>query len=67
MALTYTTRAGDTFDILALDFYNDEYKANLLIEANPAYRKVLVFPAGVRLQVPRHEQTAATTLPPWKR
>ncbi len=65
--INYTTQQGDTFDILALDVYNDEMKAGLIIQANPQYAGVLVFVAGIQLRIPIIEQEAASTLPPWKR
>lgn len=63
----YITMQGDTFDMLALDAYNDEFKAHLIIQANPQYADVLVFDAGVTLKIPIIQQEAAKTLPPWKR
>lgn len=62
----YTTSQGDTFDSIALDFYGDEFKAPELILANPEYAGVIVFEAGVTLSVPELEDTAASTLPPWR-
>lgn len=63
----YTTMQGDTFDILALDAYNEEHKADLIIKANPQYSNVIVFDAGVLLKIPIIEVQSANTLPPWKR
>ncbi|MDF2591971.1 MAG: LysM protein [Clostridia bacterium] len=63
----YETIQGDTFDMIALDFYNDEAKASTIIQANPECCNVLVFDAGVVLKIPQIEETASTTLPPWKR
>lgn len=63
----YITMQGDTFDILALDAYNDEYKAHVIIQANPQYADTLVFDEGVTLKVPVIEQQATQSLPPWKR
>ena len=63
----YTTQSGDTFDMVALDFYNDEFLASELIRANPQYAGVLRFPAGVELNIPLLEETASQTLPPWRR
>lgn len=63
----YTTKAGDTFDILALDAYNDETKATVIIQANPQYANVLVFSAGVNLKIPYIQVSIAASLPPWKR
>jgi len=63
----YTTMAGDTWDILALDAYNDELKSSIIIQANPQYSNVLVFSAGIVLKIPIIEDTVAETLPPWKK
>ncbi len=63
----YTTLAGDTFDMIALDFYDDEFLAGELIQANPQYSGVLRFPAGVELSIPILEDKPAETLPPWRR
>ncbi|MGI5839282.1 MAG: tail protein X [bacterium] len=65
--IEYTTMHGDTFDILALDLYNDEFQAHRIIQANPQYVNVLVFDAGVKLRLPIPQAEAAATLPPWKR
>ncbi|WP_054876896.1 tail protein X [Oxobacter pfennigii] len=63
----YTTMQGDTFDILALDAYNDEFKAHLIIQANPEHASTVIFSEGVRLKIPIISEEAAYTLPPWKR
>lgn len=63
----YTTRQGDTFDILALDAYSEESRAHLIIQANPDYATVLIFNAGVKLKIPIIDTSAASSLPPWKR
>ena len=63
----YITTQGDTFDILALDAYNDSFKSSLIIQANPQYANVLVFDAGVKLKIPIISTEPASTLPPWKR
>lgn len=64
----YTTVAGDTFDLLALDFYADEKAASAIIQANPGHCDVLAFESGVVLSIP--DEAAVTlpeTLPPWRR
>ena len=68
MPSIYITVAGDTFDSLALLFYNDEKLASTIIQANPDYCDTLIFEAGVSLTIP--EAVAAVmpeTLPPWRR
>lgn len=64
----YTTVAGDTFDLLALEFYDDEKSASAIIQANPDYCDVLIFEAGVVLSIPDEASVALPeTLPPWRR
>ena len=64
----YTTVAGDTFDLLALMFYDDEKAASAIIAANPDYCDVLIFEAGVVLSIPDEVSVALPeTLPPWRR
>lgn len=63
----YVTLEGDTFDSIALDFYDDEFKATELMKANPVYISTLVFSAGIKLKIPEIEIKVPTTLPPWKR
>lgn len=65
--IEYTTINGDTFDVIALDMYNDEMKAHLIIQANPEYANVLVFDEGIKLKIPIIEKENVATLPPWKR
>ena len=65
---TIRTVAGDSFDALALEFYDDEMQASLLIAANPDYCDTLIFDAGTVLRVPIVENVALPeTLPPWRR
>lgn len=63
----YVTLAGDTFDMIALDAYNDEFRAVEIIWANPQYAGVVVFDAGVTLRIPYLMESAPESLPPWKR
>jgi len=63
----YTTQDGDTFDLLALDMYNDERLAHYIIEFNPDYSDVIVFEGGVLLKLPVVEEAeTAETIPPWR-
>lgn len=64
----YTTRNGDTFDELALQFYDDEMKAHLIIDFNPQYADYIILDEGIDLRIPIYEEEqSADTLPPWKR
>ena len=63
----YTTQDGDTFDLLALDMYNDERLAHYIIEYNPDYADVIVFEGGVQLKLPVVEEAETSeTVPPWR-
>lgn len=66
--LTYTTLQGDTFDMLALDFYNSSSKTSLIIDANPDHVGTIVFAAGVELKIPiiLNTDTKSAALPPWR-
>lgn len=67
MYYQYKTLKSDTFDSIALDFYNDEFKSVEIIKANPRYADVIMFEAEVLLMIPVLENKASATLPPWKR
>ena len=63
----YRTIQGDTFDIIALKFYEDEFKSIEIIKANPDHSAVLKFDEGVILKIPKLENEISDDLPPWKR
>ena len=64
----YTTKEGDMFDMIALNFYNEEKMATTIIEANPDYADVVVFDADVELIIPIVQDTEGIeTKPPWRR
>lgn len=68
MSSKYITVEGDTFDGIALEFYNDEKIASTIISANLDYCDRLIFEAGVELTIP--DSTTVTlpeSLPPWRR
>lgn len=64
----HITVDGDTFDSLALLYFNEEKLASEIIKANPDYCDVLIFEAGITLTIPAVSTTALPeTLPPWRR
>lgn len=65
--IEYETDDGDTFDILALNFYNNEFKSHLIMEANPQFNDIIIMPAGLNLKIPIIDENPAESLPPWKR
>lgn len=68
MAKTYYTIQGDMWDGIAKKLYDDESGVNALLEANQQYADIVVFPAGIILDVPDYEKSTPTNLlPPWRR
>jgi phage tail protein X len=66
--IEYRTRAGDTFDELALQVYNSERMAHHIIEQNPDYADVIVFEEPVLLKIPVFDSAELPeTLAPWRR
>jgi phage tail protein X len=64
----YTTKEGDSFDLLALHYYNEEKMATYLIEANPDYADVIIFEGGIDLLIPiLDDADMPETVPPWRR
>jgi hypothetical protein len=63
----YETLEGDTWDSIALDFYDDEFKSSVLIDANREHVKTIIFQAGIVLNIPIIVSKNTSTLPPWKR
>lgn len=67
MRKTYTTAQGDMWDLIAKRLYGDEASLNILLEANQQYADIVVFPAGIVLEVPEYTAPATSMLPPWRR
>ena len=66
----YITEDGDRLDGISSKAYGDPYRAQVLLDANPALPILPSYPAGIRLIVPVLEpvkQSSANLLPPWKR
>ncbi len=63
----YKTIQGDTWDGIAVKVYGDEKYMNELLEANQAYREIIIFPANVSLSLPNIQTQTTTILPPWKK
>lgn len=67
MRKTYTTIQGDMWDLIAKRLYNDEASLNVLLEANQQYADIVVFPAGIVLEVLEYTALVTSMLPPWRR
>ncbi len=63
----YTTKQGDTFDSIALEFYGEETYSVFIMQLNPNYIGTLVFDYGINLVIPEINIKNDSTLPPWKK
>ena len=64
--MAYTTKSGDTWDVIAKEVYGSEYHADVLMAANAAHIETFIFQAGVELSTPALEEERNGLLPPWK-
>lgn len=65
---TYITVQGDTWDMIAHKKLGSTDHTDRLIGANLEHIGMLLFPAGITLQLPEIKtETAVDNLPPWKR
>lgn len=66
MSRIYITQAGDQWDTIAKAVYDDEQRADLLMQANFKHLDIFQFDAGMQLVVPDESENSSTTLPPWR-
>lgn len=68
MPKNHITVSGDTFDSLALEYFDNERLASFIIRANPDYCSTVIFEAGTSLTIPDVSTvTLPQSLPPWRR
>lgn len=68
MPSSYSTRSGDTWDVIAKRALGTERHMHRMIDANPEHNYVVRFDAGVELVVPDLPVTPLpSSLPPWRR
>lgn len=64
---TYTTRSGDTWDMIAARTLGGERYMALLLDANPDHHYTARFDDGVVLAVPPlPTPTLPASIPPWR-
>lgn len=68
MSRIYTTVQGDMWDSIAYSQLGSTTHTDSLIAANPAYRNIYSFPAGIQLILPDLDDVRqpSDNLPPWK-
>ncbi len=66
MASVYTTIQGDTWDLMAYKLFGAEKYMKYLCEANWPLLDVMVFEAGVKVNVPDLPEEVDEDLPFWR-
>ena len=61
----YRTKQGQAWDQIAKEVYGKEIHADFLMQNNPQYLNVFVFPAGIELETPELP-ASRKDLPPWR-
>lgn len=65
--LTYTTKQGDMWDMIAYKVYGSEEYTTYLMQANFPLLDTFIFDAGVVVNIPAlPEKPVATTAPDWR-
>ena len=63
----YRTIQGDTWDWIAKKVYGNEKRLDVLMENNQDLLDILMFPAGVTLQIPEELPESAEDVPAWRK
>ena len=64
----YTTISGEEWDVICFKHYGTEMVMDQVIQANPQYMHIAVFPAGIELILPEINIVQTTqNKPPWMR
>lgn len=64
--MTYTTKSGDSFDLIAYEQLGSEKFTPQLQDANPNHLTTFIFSAGVELELPTITTQSTTRKLPWK-
>lgn len=62
----YITTQGDMWDSISLHVYNTEKLIHVLIESNPEYRNIVIFPANCELNIPAISREERISFPAWR-
>jgi phage tail protein X len=63
---TYTTKQGDMWDQISYDICDSPAAIIPLMQANPQYSDINIFPAGIELTIPDVDTIQDPDyLPPW--
>lgn len=63
----YIAESGDTWDSISFKFYEDEFKVELLMNANKNLMHIFVFGGGERVKIPELPEDVSSSLPDWRK
>jgi phage tail protein X len=64
--MAYTTKSGDTWDMIAKEVYGSEYHADVLMASNQEQIETFSFSAGTELSTPELKEEQDGLTPVWK-
>lgn len=66
--IKHVAKTGETPDLLAFKYYNEEFMSSYIIEANVSYNNLVEYEGGEELLIPVFDTLEDdSTQPPWKR
>ena len=63
----YIAESGDTWDSISFKIYEDEFKVELLMNANKDLMHIFVFGGGERVKIPELPEDVNNALPDWRK
>ena len=63
----YIAESGDTWDSISFKIYEDEFKVELLMNANKELMHIFVFGGGERVKIPELPEDVNNALPDWRK
>ena len=63
----YIAESGDTWDSISFKIYEDEFKVELLMNANKELMHIFVFGGGERVKIPDLPEDVSGSLPDWRK
>nr|DAK12887.1 MAG TPA: hypothetical protein [Caudoviricetes sp.] len=63
----YIAESGDTWDSISFKIYENEFKVELLMNANKGLMHIFVFGGGERVKIPELPEDVSSSLPDWRK
>lgn len=63
----YIAESGDTWDSISFKIYEDEFKVELLMNANKDLMHIFLFGGGERVKIPQLPEDVSSSLPDWRK